>query len=304
LWCATTTVLRAAFSISFITNFTMQAAKIATSAGKSTPPAQVQATYALFGLGAFGVYSYAAGGEFSSVLTLSVIFQCFSLTLLALQVLMKNSAAGISARALQLDAAALCFRLSSTLWLNGYLPVDMTGDWIYQMVDIMSLAIVVWLLYQVLVIRRASYQISEDTMPIVPAILGALLLAAPLHADMNSRPLFDVFWMAGLFVSVVAVLPQLWLITKTKGRCEALTSHYIAAMAVSRLLSGTFMWHARFDITCEPWVEGYSHAVWAILGAHTLHLVFLADFAYYYLRSVLQNGLASGELQMGVEYMV
>ena len=25
---------------------------------------------------------------------------------------------------------------------------------------------------------------------------------------------------------------------------------------------GIFMWHARFDITCEPWVEGYNHAIW------------------------------------------
>merc|ERR1719401_243033 len=180
----------------------------------------------------------------------------------------------------------------------------MTGDWIFQLVDIVSLAIVSWLLYQVLVVRKHSYQGSDDSMPAVPAIVGAVLLAAPLHADMNSRPLFDVFWMTGLFVSVVAVLPQLWLITKARGRCEALTSHYIAAMAVSRVLSGTFMWHARFDITCEPWIEGYNHAVWAILGAHALHLIFLADFAYYYIRAVLKNGLSSGELQMGVEYMV
>mmetsp|Transcript_71458 Transcript_71458/g.209449 ORF Transcript_71458/g.209449 Transcript_71458/m.209449 type:complete len:110 (+) Transcript_71458:2-331(+) len=97
--------------------------------------------------------------------------------------------------------------------------------------------------------------------------------------------------MAGLFVSVVAVLPQLWLITRSHGRCDALTSHYIAAMAVSRLLSGTFMWHARHDITSDPWVEGVNHGVWAILGAHALHLLFLADFAYYYIKAVLQDGL-------------
>merc|ERR1740129_1853096 len=110
--------------------------------------------------------------------------------------------------------------------------------------------------------------------------------------------------MTGLFISVVAVLPQLWLITRSYGRCEALTSHYIAAMAISRLLSGTFMWHARFDITCVQFVDGYNHAVWAILGAHALHLIFLADFAFYYVKAVFQNGLVSGEFQIGVEYMV
>eukprot|EP00415_Alexandrium_ostenfeldii_P000368 UN0368 len=203
----------------------------------------------------------------------------------------KRSAAGISARALILDAAALCLRLSSTTWLNGYLPVDMTGDWIYQAFDFASLAIVFWLLYHVFTTHRGTYQEAEDTLPASPFIVGSLVLAALLHADMNSRPVFDALWMAGLFVSVVAVLPQLWLITRSHGRCEALTSHYIAAMAVSRLMSGTFMWHARHDITCDFWIDGYNHAVWAILGAHALHLLFLADFAYYYIKAVLQDGL-------------
>mmetsp|Transcript_37154 Transcript_37154/g.115602 ORF Transcript_37154/g.115602 Transcript_37154/m.115602 type:complete len:282 (-) Transcript_37154:35-880(-) len=269
----------------------MQVAKMAHAAGKSAPSGPVQAAYGLFGLGAYVVFSHAAGGEFSAILTLAVVFQCLALTLLALQVMSKRSAAGISARALILDAAALCLRLSSTTWLNGYLPVDMTGDWIYQAVDFASLAVVGWLLYHVFWTHRSTYQESEDSLPAMPFVLGSLILAAMLHADMNSRPVFDALWMAGLFVSVVAVLPQLWLIMRSHGRCEALTSHYIAAMAVSRLLSGTFMWHARHDITCDPWVEGMNHAVWAILGAHAIHLLFLADFTYYYVKALLQDGL-------------
>jgi len=281
----------------------MHVAKMAHAAGKSAPPAPVQAAYGLFGLGAYVVFGHAAGGEFSAVLTLAVVFQCLALTLLALQVLSQRSAAGVSARALLLDAAALCLRLSSTTWLNGYLPVDMTGDWIYQAFDMASLAIVLWLLHQVLVARRSSYQEADDSLPALPFVLGSLVLAALLHADMNARPLFDALWMAGLFVSVVAVLPQLWLIVRCSGRCEALTSHYIAAMAVSRLLSGTFMWHARYDITCDPWVEGWNHAVWAILGAHAIHLLFLADFTYYYIKAVLSDGL-NCRLQLSGESLV
>jgi len=281
----------------------MQVAKMAQAAGKSAPSGPVQAAYGLFGLGAYVVFSHAAGGEFSAVLTLAVVFQCLALTLLALQVASKRSAAGVSARALVLDAAALCLRLSSTMWLNGYLPVDMTGDWIYQAFDFASLAVVAWLLYHVSVTHRSSYQEAEDSLPAVPFILGSLVLAALLHADMNARPVFDALWMAGLFVSVVAVLPQLWLITRSHGRCDALTSHYIAAMAVSRLLSGLFMWHARHDITCDAWVEGWNHAVWAILGAHALHLIFLADFAYYYIKAVLQDGL-NCRLQLTGECLV
>jgi len=282
----------------------MSIAKMAHAANKTVPAGQVQAAYAVFGVGAYVVFSHMAGGEFSAILTLSVVFQCLSLTLLGLQVLSKGSAAGISARALQLDATALCLRLSSTTWLNGYLPVDMTGDWIYQAFDAGSLAIVIWLLIQVLATHRSTYQADEDSLAAGPMILVSLLLAAALHADMNSRPLFDALWMAGLFVSAVAVLPQLWLITRSHGRCEALTSHYIAAMAVSRILSGTFMWHARHDITCDPWVEGFNHAIWAILAAHAMHLLLLADFAYYYAKALLRGGLANCQLQLAGESLV
>merc|ERR1719352_1052043 len=78
--------------------------------------------------------------------------QCLSVVLLGLQMVTTGSATGISAKALSLDALALCCRLSSTLWLNGYLPVDASGDYIYQIIDICSLCVVGWLLHQVLVV--------------------------------------------------------------------------------------------------------------------------------------------------------
>merc|ERR1719401_1431434 len=119
---------------------------------------------------------------------------------------------------------------------------------------------ILWLLREVLVVRKRTYQAGDDGFAISPVILGCLLLAALLHADLNSSPLFDTYWMAGLFISVVAVLPQLWLIAKTGGRCEALPGHYIATMAMSRMLSGIVMWDARGQIRYDPWVEGWNHA--------------------------------------------
>jgi hypothetical protein len=217
--------------------------------------------------------------------------QCLSLVLLALQMISTGSASGISARALTLDAFAIGCRLSSTLWLNGYLPVDASGDYIFQGIDVCSLCILGWLLRQVLVVKRHTYQAEEDSLKILPMVTGAFILACILHGDMNARKLFDIFWMTGLFVSTVAVLPQLWLITRTGGCVEALTSHHIAAMAASRILSGIFMWHSRNDITCVPWISGLNHASWSILGAHLLHMLLLGDFAYYYVKAVLERGL-------------
>jgi len=256
-----------------------------------TSQSHLLAAYGLFILSAGAVWHLVADGAFSSILTMSVMVQCLAVVLLALQMLSTGSASGISAKALALDALGLCCRLSSTLWLNGYLPVDASGDWIFQAIDICSLFIIVWLLHQVLVVKRHTYQAEEDSLAIMPMALGCIILAAVLHGNMNGRPIFDCLWMAGLFVSTIAVLPQLWLITRTGGCVEALTSHHIAAMAASRALSGMFMWHARNDITCAPWINGLNHASWAILGAHLLHMLLLGDFAYYYIKAVLANGL-------------
>merc|ERR1719310_1212748 len=114
--------------------------------GPSTP---VLVAYFVIFVCISGVYHFVAEGEFSSVLTMAVMFQCFALVLLAMQVVSTGSAAGVSVRSLQLEAVALVCRLSSTLWLNGYLPVDATGDHIYQIVDVCSLGLVLWLLYQI-----------------------------------------------------------------------------------------------------------------------------------------------------------
>merc|ERR1719352_728151 len=120
--------------------------------------------------------------------------QCLAVVLLSLQVLSTGSAAGVSARALMLDALGLCCRLSSTLWLNGYLPVDASGDYIFQGIDICSLCILGWLLRQVLVVKRHTYQAEEDSLKILPMVTGAFILACILHGDMNARKLFDIFW--------------------------------------------------------------------------------------------------------------
>jgi hypothetical protein len=265
-------------------------AHCSASKASNVPPTQVLVAYGVFIIGAGSVWHLVAGGEFSAILTLSVMLQSLAVSLLGLQTLLTGSVSGISAKALMIDALALCCRLSSTVWLNGYLPVDASGDYIFQAFDMLSLAILLWLLHQVFVVRRHTHQVQEDSLPVLSLVFGAFVLAALFHGNMNSRPMFDALWMAGLFLRTIAVLPQLWLITQTGGRVEALTSHNIAAMAMSSALSGIFMWQARTDITCSPWLQNFNHAIWAILGAHLLHMVLLGDFTYYYIKAVIARG--------------
>lgn len=262
-----------------------------TGKDQKNQPSLVLAAYMLFTFGSLIVYHFVANGEFSSILTMAQMIQCLAFVLLVIKSCSQGSVAGISGKSLALEALAFVCRLSSTTWLNGYLPVDASGDFIYQAVDLCSLLLVLSLLYRAYLSHRWSYEEEADSLPVLPMIAVCFLLAALLHADMNSRPLFDTLWMAGLFLGVVSVLPQLWHINQTGGVIQACTGHYIAMLATSRALSGIFMWHARFDITCLPLLEGLNHAIWAILGAHMLHLLLLIDFGYYYVKAVTQQGL-------------
>jgi len=265
---------------------------------KDTFNSSVGAAYALFFVLVLLTFHWFGEGNFSSISTLSVLLQCLAFTLLAAKSVATNSAAGISARALALDAFALCCQLSSTTWLQGYLPADASGDWFFQILQIYSLAMALWLLYRVLVHQKYTYQSEADSCPIGWLILVCLSLASVLHSDLNARPLFDTLWMTGLFASVVAVLPQLWLVSRTGGCVDYLTGHYIASLAVSRGLGGLFMFAAWEDITCDEWITGFNHAVLAINGAHLLHLILLGDFGWHYVKAMAQKGLTSS-VQLG-----
>merc|ERR1719356_328722 len=109
------------------------------SAAKSIPSASVAVAYVLLMISGTTMYHFVAAKEISSVLTIGAMVQTFAFALLGLQMTCARHARGISARALVLDALALIFRLSSTVWLDGYLPADASGDWMYQAVDLFSL---------------------------------------------------------------------------------------------------------------------------------------------------------------------
>merc|ERR1719436_1277399 len=107
-------------------------------------------------------------------MTMSGVAHCLGLVLLSIQVAVTRSAAGVSARALVLDGIALSLRLSSTLFFEGYLPNDKSGDHVYQCADLVSLLLIVFLLRSVLVTYRGTYQMTDDDISIGPMVVVSL----------------------------------------------------------------------------------------------------------------------------------
>jgi len=250
--------------------------------------------YATFVTVAMLIFHFIAEHEFSAVLTLSGVFQCLAFCLLGVHALSTRSVQGISAKSLQLYAIALGCRLSSTTWLQGYLPDDKTGDYVYQIFDALSLAMILLLLFCVLKAQSKTYEAGDDALPATPFVLGSLVFAGLLHGDLDARPIFDTLWMCGLFVGTVAVVPQMWLMTRNGVNVPVVTSHFVAVMTLSCILSGIYMWHAHAEITCEKaWIEGFNHTGYAVLAAHVVHLIVLGSFAYLYVKNLATRGLRS-----------
>jgi len=238
------------------------------------------------------VFHVIAEREVTSMLTLSVFAQALSFVLLRMQISAAKSVAGISGKALTMQAIKLCCRLGTTLWLDGYLPMDASGDWIYQVGDVVSLLMVLQILICVYVSHKSSYQADVDTCDVRNLIMGAVVLAVMIHPSQHDEPALDTLWTAHLYIDAVAMVPQLWMISKSGGKVKGLTAHYIAATLLSAILSGIFWFLA--GSTLEVSGSSSSIASLTINGAHLVQVLLMLDFGYFYIKACL-NGRSGNE---------
>jgi len=227
--------------------------------------------------------------NFSSVLTLGAGLQSLGFFFLNVLVRSRQSVSGVSGKSLQLYAIMFMFRLTATISMDGYVPTDKTGDWLFQLADVTSLLIVLQLLRRVYKTNAETHQESQDTLnltPILPVAMGFALLT---YGDLNGSVFYDYIWMVGCAMDTVAMLPQIFLLSRVGGKVEGLASHYVACIFASRAFTFTFWYYAYPDTA--PIGGGFNHCGYAILLLHLMQLVMSGDFMYYYLKSV-KNGHA------------
>jgi hypothetical protein len=240
--------------------------------------------YVVFFIGGATLY-HAMESGFSSTLTLSAGLQCLAFVLLTVKLQSQRATTGLSGKMLMLYATTLCFRLSSTVWLNGYLPVDKTGDWAYQAIEICCLSLVAYLMRCVFVTHRATYQEQHDSIPVKlqHLVLGCFIFAVVVHPHLDRRELFDILWTTGCYLETLAMLPQLWMLSKI-GEVESLTSHFVVLSFLSRVCSLLF-WYTGFKEMAPP-NGGINFPGAGVVGAHILQLLLSGDFVFLYLKNI------------------
>lgn len=240
-------------------------------------------SYVVFTLCALVVAKEFSDHDFSAVLTAGAGIQTLGFLALLLKVRAQKVVKGISAKTLEMYVAVFIFRLGSTLVKNGYLPVDRSGDWVYQSADILSLMIVLQLLYACHKTCQGSYQAEHDTLDMTRAFLPCLFLACFTHGDLNSNRFFDIMWTFSMNLDTVALLPQLWMLTKIGGEVDGMTSHFVAAVVGSRVCAWFFWYYGYGELT--PQAGGANIPGVTIMIMHSLQLLMSADFMCHYLKS-------------------
>merc|ERR1719394_1472621 len=259
-------------------------------------------TYAVFCGLYFPIHWVLAGTAVSALLTMAGLFQCIGFAMLVVQTLAYDSTKGISASSLELKLLALICRLSNTMWFQGYLPYDATGDGLFQSLDFISLGFLLWLLYRIHGVERYVRKYTQHQTG--PSICMCILLAVIFHGNMSSQPLCDTLWMVSVFLAVAAEFPQLCLITTHGSRARILTGHYFACMVVSCLLKCAVQWVEYDDLKFVPYIDGFNQASCATMSAHAVHVILLADFIYYYIRAIWTRIGIGGTLDFDGSFQV
>jgi len=254
--------------------------EIVSGGPKARPHMMVVCTYFSMVCGLFVLWDQCSDKDFSFVLTAAAVFQALGFFLLLHKVRMQKSVAGISSKTLQVYVLVFMFRLTSTMVKNGYLPVDATGDWVYQASDIASLLLVFQLLYFIHKRYKHTYQDTLDTMPIWNIAPVAFVLGFCFHGNLNHSLFFDKAWTIGMWLDTVAMLPQLWMLVAKGGEVEALTANFVALIFASKGLSFWF-WFTGYP-ELAPADGGFNTVGFIIMAAHSLQLLFSADFMYHY----------------------
>ncbi|XP_025221960.1 ER lumen protein-retaining receptor 1 isoform X2 [Theropithecus gelada] len=131
----------------------------------------------------------------------------------------------------------------------------------------------VWLIYSKF---KATYDGNHDTFRVEFLVVPTAILAFLVNHDFT--PL-EILWTFSIYLESVAILPQLFMVSKT-GEAETITSHYLFALGVYRTLY-LFNWIWRYHF------EGFFDLIAIVAGL--VQTVLYCDFFYLYITKVLKG---------------
>ncbi|XP_023949488.1 ER lumen protein-retaining receptor isoform X1 [Bicyclus anynana] len=191
-----------------------------------------------------------------------------AIIILLLKIWKTRSCAGISGKSQILFSVVYTARYLDLL--TAYVSAYNT---IMKLVFIAASYATVYLMY---VKFKATYDHNHDTFRIEFLLIPTLILALLVNREFTA---LEVLWTFSIYLESVAILPQLFLVSKT-GEAESITSHYLFALGSYRgLYLLNWIYRYIFEEHFEP--------IAVIAGV--VQTVLYCDFFYLYITKVLKG---------------
>ncbi|CAG9584454.1 unnamed protein product [Danaus chrysippus] len=185
-----------------------------------------------------------------------------AIIILLLKIWKTRSCAGISGKSQILFSIVYTARYLDllTTYVSAY-------NTVMKIVFIAASYATVYLMY---VKFKATYDHNHDTFRIEFLLIPSLILALLINREFT---VMEVLWTFSIYLEAVAILPQLFLVSKT-GEAESITSHYLFALGSYR---GLYLLN---------WIYRYifeDHYELIAIVAGVIQTVLYCDFFYLYI---------------------
>ncbi|MCQ2817299.1 MAG: ER lumen protein-retaining receptor [archaeon] len=238
------------------------------------------------------VFWLISSKDYSFLLVLSALAQMLAFLIIVLKIVKSNNTSGLSVNTLICYLFLLIARLSSTIFFTGYLPSDSSGDWFYQLTEVVSVILIIILIYFI----KGKYKETSDTMidsaKFYYLVIPTFILSIIIHTNLNSFIITDINWTFSMYLEAIAIFPQLKLFMAKRSQIESYTSHYVALCGLSKLLS-LFFWVDTYPElnSMNPSFLGYftKYSGYCIVFSQILQLVILGDYYYLYFKALFKG---------------
>lgn len=238
------------------------------------------------------------GGRFDKVPTLpligwvSSVAESLGLLVLQQKIVTDKSVAGISKMTMQIYAFVYVFRegLLCPPFTFRSLHTE-TEDWMVEWLCLPSIVMVFATLWSFKT-YRGTYQEDLDVLKTKYIFPACIVLAFLIPPDVKKGAMGNALWAMCMYADTVALMPQIVMMVRGKGKVAAPIAHFVAATALSRCVDLSF-WYWGTDLI------GYWSVVLIVL-LHTVSLLLIADFMYYYLKARLAGSSVTEDLAVAV----
>ena len=192
----------------------------------------------------------------------------FAILILLLKIWKTRSCAGISGKSQILFAI---------VYLSRYLDLFTTYVSLYNSVmKVIFLATSGATVYLMYIKFKATYDHNHDSFRIEFLLVPCVILSLLINTQFS---VIEVLWTFSIYLESVAILPQLFMVSKT-GEAESITSHYLFALGSYRALY-LLNWVYRYI------AESYYEPITIFAGI--VQTILYCDFFYLYITKVLKG---------------